>query len=551
VAVELVRRAAGVQRRGGAAAAAAFLARATELTPDPAVRAGRALAAARAKLDAAAPDAAFELIATAEIGPLDALQRARLERLRGELVFARSRGSDAPPCLLAAAKRLEPLDADLARETYLDAFGAAILAGRERAGSVVEVARAASVAPPGRRPARPMDVLLDGLTLRFTEPCAAAVPPLRGALKAFAASDHRGSDMCALWLACRVAPEVWDDELWHQVATRAVTVARDAGHLSVLPLVLTYRGGVHVHAGEFDAASGLMEEVDAITAATGSTPLWYTSLVLAAWRGQERRALEPIQRGLTDATVRGEGRAITLAHYATAVLYNGLGRYEDAFAAAQRACQHEDLGLFGWALLELVEAGVRSNKREAVGDALVRLSERTRAAGTDWALGVLARSRALMSGGESAEALYLEAIARLARTRIAVHLARAQLLYGEWLRREHRRVDAREPLRAAHEMFSRIGADAFAERARRELSATGETVRKRTVETLDELTVQEAQVARLARNGHTNTEIGAQLFISPRTVEYHLHKVFAKLGVRSRKELRVAFASTEQAAVRA
>ena len=267
------------------------------------------------------------------------------------------------------------------------------------------------------------------------------------------------------------------------------------------------------------------------TEATGSARLWYTSLVLAAWRGEEGRALELIQRGFNDASVRGEGRAIALAHYATAVLYDGRGRYEDALAAAQRACAYEDLGLFGWALAELIEAGVRSDNREVASDALLRLEERTRATGTDWALGIQARARALMSDGHVAEALYREAIDRLARTRISVHLARTRLLYGEWLRRENRRVDAREQLRTAHEIFSRIGAAAFAERARRELSATGETVRKRTVETLDELTSQEAQIARLARDGHTNSEIGTQLFISPRTVEYHLRKVFTKLGI--------------------
>jgi DNA-binding CsgD family transcriptional regulator len=539
-----------VQGRGGVAAAAAFLARATELTPDPEVRAARALAATQAKLDAAAPDVAFELLASAEIGPLDPLLRARLERLRAEIVFAKTRGGDAAPSLLEAAKRLEPLDAALARETYLDAFGAAIFAGRENVGHVIgRVAEAARAAPPGARPPRPIDLLVDGLARRFTKPYAGAVRPLRQALEAFAATDDLGGYARGLWLACRVAPDLWDDELWHELATRAVRLARDAGHLSVLPLALTYRAGVHVHAGEFDAASGLIAEADAITEATGSAPLWYTSLVLAAWRGQESRALELIQLSFNDATTRGEGRAIALAHYVTAVLCNGLGRYDDAFAAAQRACAYEDLGLFGWALVELVEAGTRSDNREVASDALLRLDERTRAAGTDWALGIQARSRALVSYGDAPDALYREAIERLGRTRIAVHLARVQLLYGEWLRRENRRVDAREQLRAAHEAFSRMGAAAFTERARRELSATGETVRKRTVETLDELTTQEAQVARLARDGHSNTEIGAQLFISPRTVEYHLHKVFTKLSISSRKELRAALPAGGREAV--
>jgi DNA-binding CsgD family transcriptional regulator len=541
VAQELERCAVRLKGRGGAAAAAAFLARAVELTPDPAGRAARALAAAQAKLDAAAPDAAFELLAIADIGPLDALQRACLERLRAELAFAKTRGSEAPPSLLDAARRLEPVDAELARETYLDAFAAAIFAGRESAGGgVVGVAEAARTAPAAPHPPRPVDLFLDGLTTHFTEPYAAAVRPLRHALEEYVATDERGGDVSALWLACRAAPEVWDDELWHELATRAVRLAREAGHLSVLPIALTYRAGVHVHAGEFDAASALIAEAAAISEATGSAPLWYTSLVLAAWRGEESRALELIQLGFNDATVRGEGRAIALAHYVTAVLYAGLGRYEDALAAAKRACAHEDLGLFGWALMELAEAASRCDHPEIALDALLRLDERTRAAGTDWALGTLARSQALVSDGELADSLYREAIERLGRTRIVVHLARTRLLYGEWLRREHRRVHAREQLRTAHEMFSRMGAAAFCERARRELSATGETVRKRTAETLDALTTQEAQVARLACDGHTNSEIGAQLFISPRTVEYHLHKVFTKLSISSRKELRRA-----------
>jgi DNA-binding CsgD family transcriptional regulator len=297
---------------------------------------------------------------------------------------------------------------------------------------------------------------------------------------------------------------------------------------------------VHVHAGEFAAAAALVEEAAAITEAIGSPPLRYTSLVLAAWRGQEARALELIQTSIADAATRGEGRAVTLAEYATAVLYNGLGRYEDALAAAQRACEHDELGLFGWGLIELVEAGSRSGRPDVAAAALRQLDERTRAGATGWALGIQARSRALLIDGPAAEALYREGIERLARSRITVHLARAHLVYGEWLRRENRRLDAREQLHLAHELFSHIGAEAFAERARRELVATGETARKRTADTLDALTPHEAQIARLAGDRRTNPEIGAELFISPRTVEYHLHKVFQKLGVSSRKELRKA-----------
>ncbi len=550
VAAELERSAGRAQSRGGVAAAAAFLQRATELTPDPARRGARALAAAQAKLEAGAPDAAYELLATAEISALDELQRSRLERLRAQMVFARKRGSDAPPLLLHAAKRLEPLDSNLARETYLDALGAAIFAGHlGRSNGVLDTAEAARAAPPAPQPPRAIDLLLDGLVTRFTEGYAAGVPPLEAALRAFRRQDDTGSDNLRwLGLACRVAADLWDDDAWHRLADQHVRLARDAGALSVLAVAVTYRAGVHVHAGEFAAASVLNDESDAIAQATGSAPLRYTSLVLAAWRGEEARTSDLIEASVRDATARGEGRAITIADYVTAVLYNGQGRYEAALAAARRACEHDQLNLLGWALIELVEAGARSGKTEVAAAALRRLGERTRASGTDWALGIEARSRGLLSNGQVAEALYREAIERLSRTRIAVHRARAELLYGEWLRRENRRQDAREQLHRAYEMFSRIGAEAFAERARHELLATGETVRKRTVETLDELTAQEAQIARLARAGQTNPEIGAKLFISPRTVEWHLRKVYTKLDISSRRELDDALPSDEGAA---
>jgi DNA-binding CsgD family transcriptional regulator len=540
VAAELERSADRARARGGLAAAAAFLERAAALTPDPAHRARRELTAAQAKHEAGAPAAALKLLAAADQGsPLDELERARLERLHAQLAFASRRGSDAPPLLLAAAKRLEPLDAELARETCLEALAAAIFAGRlgSRHG-VSEVAEAARAAPPAPRPARTIDLLLDGLATRFTDGYAAGVPPLRRALDAVSRDEgHSEDDIRWLWLACRIAPDLWEDETWHELATRQLQRARDAGALSVLPLAATYGAGVHVHAGEFAAAAALIEEADAITEATGNAPLGYTSLVLAAWRGEEAQALELIEASREDAAGRGEGRAITLAEYATAVLYNGLSRYQAALAAAQRACEYDDLGLFGWALVELVEAGARSGEPELAADALESLSERTSLGGTNWALGIEARSRALLSNGRAAEDLYLEAMERLGRCRIKVHLARAHLIYGEWLRRENRRIDARETLRTGHEMFSAMGAEAFAERAARELLATGEKARKRTPDTRGQLTAQETQIAELAREGHSNPEIGARLFISPRTVEYHLHKVFTKLEISSRNDL--------------
>jgi DNA-binding CsgD family transcriptional regulator len=539
VAAELERSADRARGRGGLAAAAAFLERAAALTPNPAHRARRELIAAQAKLEAGAPAAALKLLATADQGQLDELERARLERLRAQLAFASKRGNEAPPLLLHAAKRLEPLDAELARETYLEALAAAIFAGRlAGARGVLQVADAARAAPPAPRPARAIDLLLDALATRFTDGYAAGAPPLRQALDALSRDEaHSEDDIRWLWLACRIAPDLWEDETWHELAIRQLQLARDAGALTVLPLAATYRAGVHVHAGEFAAAAALVEEADAITEATGNAPLGYTSLVLAAWRGQQAQALALIEASREDATERGEGRAITLAEYATAVLYNGLGRYQAALAAAQRASEHDDLGLFGWALIELVEAAARSHEPELAADALARLSERTGLCRTDWALGIEARSRALLDEGQGAEDLYVEATERLGRCRIKVHLARAQLLYGEWLRRQKRRIDAREQLRTAYELFSAMGAEAFAERAARELLATGEKTRKRTADTRDQLTAQERQIAERAREGHSNPEIGAQLFISPRTVEYHLHKVFTKLEISSRNEL--------------
>jgi DNA-binding CsgD family transcriptional regulator len=539
VADELERSADRARARGGLAATAAFLDQATALTPEPARRAERALSAAHAKHDAGAPDAALRLLATAEMGPLDEVQRARLERLRAQLAFAVRRGNDAPPLLLIAAKRLEPLDPGLARETHLEALAAAIFAGRlSRGGGVREAAEAARAAPAAPQPARVIDLLLDGLATRFTEGYAAGLRPLRQALLALCrAEGQTEDDLHWLWLACRVAQDLWEEGTWHELATRQVRLARDAGALAVLPTALHFRAGLDVHCGELAAASGLLEEADAITEATGAVPLKYASLWLAAWRGHEAEAVELIEGGLQDATSRGEGRVIGLAECAAAVLFNGLARYNAALAAADRACEYDDLGFLAWGLIELVEAAARSGETERAAGALERLSERASLSGTDWALGIEARSRALLTEGQAAENLYLEAIERLSGGRVRAHLARAHLLYGEWLRRENRRVDAREQLRAAHEMFVTIGAEAFAERAARELLATGERARKRSPETRGQLTPQERQIARLASEGYSNPEIGAQLFISPRTVEYHLHKVFTKLAISSRNQL--------------
>jgi DNA-binding CsgD family transcriptional regulator len=535
------------------------LERSVTLTVDPARRTRRALAAAQAKFEAAALDAAAKLLAVAELGPLDALQRARVERLRAQIAFARTGsaavggltiGPRAPALLLDAAKRLETLDAGLSRETYLEAITAAMCTGSTSGPCGVRaVAEAARQAPPGPQPPRPIDVLLDSLVMRFTEPYATALPPLRRALHALAAADDRRAENPRwLWFACPIAPEplaldLWDDEQWHDLATRAVRTCRDAGALAVLPQALTYRASMHVLSGEFVAASALIDEAYTIAEATGSMPLRYASMLLAAWRGKEAEALSVIDTCIEDAKTRGVERTLGMSQCLTALLYNGLGRYQDALAAAQRARAYlpaddlDDLGPPGWALIELVEAGVRSGSRQVASDALHQLTQRTSASGSDWALGIEARSRALLSEGETAERLYLDAIERLAATRIRVELPRARLHYGEWLRREHRRVDAREQLRLAHEAFDSMGAEAFAERAGRELLATGEKLRTRRDASGAELTAQEGQIARLARDGLSNPQIATQLFLSPRTVEYHLHKVFGKLGINSRARL--------------
>jgi DNA-binding CsgD family transcriptional regulator len=535
VATELERSAERAQARGGIAAAAAFLERAADLTLDPARRGTRALAAAQAKLNAGAPETAQALVVTAERVPLDDMQRARLQRLRAQIAFALRRGSDAAPLLLDAAKRLISVDLGLARETCLEALAAGIFSGGGVSGrDVLHVVRAAPVTS---KPAA-TDLLLKGLAIRVTQGYPAAVPLLRNALESFRQDDGNSPATNRwLWLACRVAADLWEREIWDELAARGVRRARETGALSVLPIANSYRAGVHIHAGEYTEASALLEEASAITEATHTALLVQAKQIVAAYRGNEAEALGLIEAGRRGATALGQGMALSMIESADAVLLNGLGRYEEALVAATRACALDDLSLYALALVELIEAAMRSGHPQIADTALERLSERTRASGTDWALGMEARSRALITDGSSAEPLYQDAIERLARGRLAPHLARAQLVYGEWLRRENRRIDAREQLRAAQDTFSRIGAEAFAERARRELRATGETVRGRIDETRDVLTPQEAQIARLARDGFSNPDIGARLFISPRTVQYHLHKVFLRLDISSRNQL--------------
>jgi DNA-binding CsgD family transcriptional regulator len=478
-------------------------------------------------------------LATAQTGPLDELQCAQVDLLRAQVVALR-RGRDAPPLLLEAAKRLEPLDAGLARETYLDALSAALFVGRLTSGcGVLEVAQTARAAAPSPQPPRAPDLLLDGLAVLITEGYAAGAPTLKRALSAFRSeSVPRKEELRWLWLACHAAADLWDDETRHRLATRFAQLARDTGALGVLPIALSTRISVHLCAGELAAATALAEEVEAVAEATGGQLVPAGALGAAAFQGREAETSRLVEATANEVMSRGEGVGLTITYWASAVLYNGLGRYEEALAAAQRATEHpEELLYSNWSLPELIEAAARSAMPERAAGALRRLSETSRAGGTDWGLGIEAYARALLSEDDPAERLYREAIDRLGRTRVRVALARAHLVYGEWLRRENRRRDAREQLRTAHELLTAMGIEAFAQRAARELLATGETARKRTIQTSDQLTAREAQIARLARDGLSNTEIAARLFLSPRTVEYHLTKIFAKLDISSRHQL--------------
>jgi tetratricopeptide (TPR) repeat protein len=426
VAAELEQCAGRAQRRGGLAAAAAFLERSAGLTLDPALRAQRALAAAQAEHQAGAPDAALGLLAMAEAGPLDELQRARGDLLRAQVAFASSHGRDAPPLMLSAAKRLEALDVGLARETYLEAFTAALFVGR-LSPAVGDVARAARRAPAPLTPGRAADLLLDGLALLVTKGYAAGTPALRQALLAVRRQDISVEEgLSWLWLAERAAMAVWDDETWHILASRHVKLARDAGALSELPLAVRSRILLHAHAGELAEGAALIAEAQVVASATGSQLAPYGATGVAAWRGREAEASELIQANMDGVTTRGEGRGVT-SQYAAALLYNGLGHYDKALAAAELACAYDEVGVLGWSLAELIEAAVRSGQPARAAGALQRLSETTQASGTDWALGAEARSRALLSKGEPAENCYREAIDRLGRTRMRPATARAHL----------------------------------------------------------------------------------------------------------------------------
>jgi DNA-binding CsgD family transcriptional regulator len=551
VAAELERSASRAQDRGGLAAAAAFLERAALLTPGAVRRAQRLLSAARGKRDAGGLAAALGLLVAAEVGPVDALQAAQVERLRGQIAFDQRRGGDAARLLLRAARLLEPLDAGLARETHLEAIWAAMFAGDlGRPGGVREAAEAGRAAPRGPDPPRAVDVLLDAIALRFTEGYAVAAPVLTRALELLITVDAGADgDEGRRWLclaggrASMIAGELWDFESWHALAARQVQVARDTGALVHLQFALNFLGLFHLLAGEQAAAERLIAEDRLIAEATGNPPVAYAAMMLAAWQGREQEASGLIQAAVQMAAGDGRGMLADFAAYASAVLSNGLSRYDSARSIAWPAFERDHLGFGRLVVAELAEAAARTGDVTLVQAAQEWLSERTRATPTEWALGIEARVRGLASEGRAADSCYRESIERLSRTQVRAELARSHLLYGEWLRRQGRRIDAREQLRTAHWMLEKMGMAAFAGRARRELRATGETARTRTAPAArtagasEPLTAQEAQVARLARDGLSNPEIGARMFISPLTAKYHLHKVFTKLGISSRGQL--------------
>jgi DNA-binding CsgD family transcriptional regulator len=513
--------------RGGPAAAAAFLERAAALSADPAERGRRTLTAAQSKYDAGATGAAATLLAAAQAGPLSELHRAHADYLAARIATVTGDGTDTTALLVKAAARVGPLDAGRARRTYLDALMTAMMEASTGT-QWREVGRAARDAPPAAELSLADDLLLDGLALQATDGYEAGFGTLRRAISGFLAEDARSAESVGvLWLACRTALNIWDDESWYQLARRMVTVARGTGALIDIPSALSMLTATSVLAGDFTAAASLIDQTDTAIGVTGTYPPAHGRLALAAWQGRDDPEL-----------AAGKPAPPEIGGYTAALLFNGLGRYEEALAAARVGSEHAELlGYRLWALPELAEAGVRYGRPDLAEQAVRQLSEITRVSATDWGLGIQARSEAVIASGPAAEDLYREAILRLGRTRIRTHLARAHLLYGEWLRREKRRIDAREQLRTASEMFTAMGAAAFAGRAERELAATGERVRKRDAHAIVELTPQERQIARLASDGQSNPEIAAQLFISPRTVEYHLHKIFAKLDITSRGQL--------------
>ena len=543
VARDLERSAELAVARGCRATAGAYLTRAVALSVDPYLRARRAVAAAEGSIRAGALDDAGALLDIATDGPLSELDQAHVDLARAQLSYVTSRGNEAPSLLVKAARELERADPQLARATYLDALSAAIFAGRlaSPGGTVLDVARAAAGAPNPTDAPSGSDLLLKGLAASYTEGYRSGVPVMRQALAAFDSGPPVPDELHWMWLASITAMRVWDDELWNSFSARHVQLSRETCSLSELPLALTSRTFALLFAGQFGAADACTQETQAVMEATGSTLSPYGAFGLAALRGDSETALNLIQATLKDASRRGEGASFSIAEWANAALHNGLGRYDEALAAARRGASYEpDPGSAIWPLVELVEAGSRTGELDLAARAFELLAAMTSASGTHWALGLERRCGALLAAGDEAEQLYCESIQHLDQTRQRWDVARAHLLYGEWLRRQRRRTDAREHLRTAFRMFEVMGAAAFAERANRELKAAGETARRALASPAHELTVQEAQIARMARDGLSNPEIGSRLFISTHTVQYHLKKVFVKLEIGSRSQLELA-----------
>lgn len=551
VALDLEASAGRARQRGGTAAAAALLTKAVELTPDPSMRSTRALAAAEAHHEIASFDQSRHLLTTAELGRLTDLQRARLAQLRTRLAFTAARGSGHAAALseavteyTAVAAQLKVLDSAWATETYLEALSAAMYVGRSAPGLTMQIAETARAALADLPPQTPRDVITHALADRLALGAAAAMPAMRRARNALVECVR--SDSGWFWRAFPLVHEcliheTWEDG-WSTVSAHAVRLATDAGALALLPSALSSRAGAHVENGELTTATALVAEASELSIAIDYAPLRYHGLSVAAWKGDDHEVAALAIAATESGRLRGEGRAIGLTHYATAVLNNGHGRYVDALAAARRGLEYEDLGFYGYLLVEAIEAAARTGDSQFAEQALEQLRERTLAAGTPRALGSLRRSEALLTSGKRAEALYLESIGHFETTSQTVQLARTQLLYGEWLRRNGPATAAREPLRVAHQDLAAMGSTAFAERARRELQAAGQKTRKSPTAIGDDLSPQERQIAELAAKGLTNQEIASQLFLSAHTVDWHLRKVYAKMGVRTRRELRQKFA---------
>jgi DNA-binding CsgD family transcriptional regulator len=540
VAAELERSAGRAQARGGLAAGAAFLARAADLTPEERRRSRRLLAAAGAKRDAGDLDGALDLMAGLDLGALDELGGGQARLLEAQIALEQRRAIDAGRLFLGAATRLQEVDPLLARDAFLEALGGVLTNDVAVEGGALVVAAAARAAPPPPGEPGCVEVLLHAYANRLIDGYGDAAPLYAEALGLVLAASSSADDGGGRWLSLSSARdqnvlslELWDEEALHVLAARQVQLARDSGALGHLEFALSFLARSHMVAGELASAAAALEEANLLAEATGNPELVNAPLVLAAWRGEEPEAAELIDASAEEAT----RRRWTSNGYAQAVLYNGLGRYEEARDAASKAMRPDPIGYGTFLIPELAEAASRTADRELLDYAVGWLGERTDVIESAWAEGIAARVRALASEGDEAEVLYRHSIEHLSRTRLRPEVARSRLLYGEWLRRSRRRVDAREQLRAAFEAFDDMGAGAFAGRAERELVATGERARRRTVETVDELTPQETQIARMAADELSNREIAAQLFISPSTVEYHLRKVFRKLDVRSRTQL--------------